>query len=284
MRLLLAIYIFLILSIPVGAYLVSEQKTVTSRASEEIPLPSQKPFPSPSNKPITLPTEELLNALESEIPSPTPSASEPLSPTIATSFGPTLSLKAVLEGRLKDNQVTKLFVGIVEGTLSTNPKFLLNFTIDLPKDGTYGNLSLAGLSVGAKYTALLKGSAQLAQSVEFTMSPNVSNLNSGQAINLFTGDLNDDNTINSADYSIVKGLLGQNSKSSNWNDNTDLNKDGVINTLDLSIVSKNLGKVGASGIWTSPIDKSATPSASTNLPVGSALDGSNSGYWLWIPK
>lgn len=276
LRLLLAVYIFLILSIPVGAYLVSEQKTVTSRASEEIPLPSQKPFPSPPSTPKALPTEELLKTLELE--------SEPPSPTIATSFGPTLSLKAVLEGRPKDNQATKLFVGIVEGTLSTNPKFLLNFTIDLPADGSYGNLSLAGLSVGTKYTALLKGSAQLAQSVEFTMAPNVSNLNSGQAINLFTGDLNDDNTINSADYSIVKGLLGQNSKSSNWNDNTDLNKDGVINTLDLSIVSKNLGKVGASGIWTSPIDKSATPSASTNLPVGSALDGSNSGYWLWIPK
>lgn len=289
LRLLLGLYIFLILSIPVGAYLVSQQRTVVkSSASEEKAKPTIKPSIKPKPTSAAAPkttTSELLNLLESQVPSPSPSssASEPASPTIATSFGPTLSLKVSLEGRPADNQSSKLFVGIVEGSLSTNPKFILNFTVDLPKDGIYTNLSLAGLSVGTKYTALLKGDAQIAASSEFTMSPNISNLNEGQAINLITGDLNEDNTINSSDYSIVQKGLGSTSQSSNWNTLADFNKDGVINTFDLAIVTKNLGQVGASGTWTSPLPQTATPSGSIRLPVGQALDGSTSGYWLWIP-
>lgn len=276
MRLLLGLYVFLILCIPVGAYLVSQQQTIKSRASEASPSASLKSSP----KPITSPAKELLSALESSdfLPSPAPEANT--SPTIATSFGPTLSLKVSLEARPADNQATKLFVGIVEGSLSTNPKFLLNFSVKLPSDGTYTNLSLAGLTTGTKYTALIKGAAQIASSVEFTMSPNVTNLNEGLAINLKTGDLNEDNTINSADYSIVKALLGSSKSSSNWNDNVDLNKDGVINTVDLLIVSKNLGQTGASGIWTSPLNKNATPSGSLTQEA----TGSTSGYWIWIPK
>lgn len=276
MRLLLGLYVFLILCIPVGAYLVSQQQTIKSRASEASPSASLKTIP----KPTTSPAKELLSALESSdfLPSPAPEANT--SPTIATSFGPTLSLKVSLEARPADNQATKLFVGIAEGSLSSNPKFLLNFSINLPADGTYANLSLAGLISGTKYTALVKGAAQIASSVEFTMSPNVTNLNEGLAINLKTGDLNEDNTINSADYSIVKALLGTSKSSSNWNDNVDLNKDGVINTVDLLIVSKNLGQTGASGIWVSPLNKNATPSGSLTQEA----TGSTSGYWIWIPK
>lgn len=291
MRLLLAVYIFLILTIPVVSYYISQnQQIVKSRASEEKVQPSLLPQlgPSPTPQATTSAAKELLDLVESENlspnQSPSPLPSEASSPTIATSFGPTMSLKVNLEGRPAANQATKLFVGIVEGQLTANPKFLLNFSVNVGADGNYSNLSLAGLSVGSKYTALVKGSAQLAQSVEYVMSPNVTNLNDGQAISLLAGDLNEDNTVNSSDYAIVKNLLGQTSKSPSWNDNIDLNKDGVINTLDLSIVSKNLGKTGASGVWTSPLNKNATPSASINLPVGSALDGSTSGYWIWIPR
>lgn len=282
-RLVLGVYIFILLSIPVGTYLVSQNQNIKSSASEQ---KSPKPKVVVSPKPTTPPAKELLDSsqkaaspdLTATSPSPSPASSE-----IATSFGPTLSSKVALEGRPTGNQTTRLFVGIAEGTLTTNPKFLLSFTIDLPASGQYSNLSLAGLNPGTRYTALLKGSAQIATSSAFTMSPTVTNLGSGEPLTLLSGDLNDDNVVNSADYSIAKAAFGAFSRSSNWNGNADFNKDGIINAFDLSVIIKNIGKVGASGAWTSPIPKTASPSASlTGPPIGGPLD--EPGYWIWIPS
>lgn len=283
-RLVLGVYVFLILCIPVGAYLVSQQQTVRSRASEGTPSATIKPLSKPKTTSASSSAQQLLSQFEADLlPSSSPISTadtlETSSPTIATSFGPTLSLKVTLEGRPADNQAVKLFVGIIEGALTSNPKFILNFSLDLPANGSYTNLSLAGLTSGSTYTALIKGAAQIASSSEFTMSPNVTNLNSGSAINLTTGDLNEDNTINTADYSIIKAILGTSQTSSNWNSNADLNKDGVINLLDLLIVSNNLGKTGASGVWTSPLN---TATASGGLTEEAR--GGTTGYWVWIPN
>lgn len=268
-KLLVGLYIFLILSIPLGAYLASQTQIFKSKASEPGRTNLTTKPPSLSGPAATEPT-----------PSPTPS-----SPEIAASFGPTLSLKAVLEGRAANNQATKLFIGILEGTLTSNPKFLLNFTIDLPASGEYSNLSLAGLNPGAQYTALLKGSAQIATASAFIMSPTVSSLNGGKAINLLAGDLNEDNVINSSDLTIVQKAYGAKNNSANWNENADFNKDGIINSFDLALVSKNLNKTGASGAWISPVSNIASPSASLiqSPPIGSP-DNSSGGYWIWIPK
>lgn len=279
-RLLLGVYIFIVISIPVGAYLVSQNQTYKSSASESKQPPkivksTPKPISSPSSNSAA---QDLLNLSQ---PSPNPnSSSEPPSPTLATSFGPTLSLKVSLDGRPKDNQSTKLFVGISEGSLSSNPKFLLSFTIDLPKDGAYSNLSLAGLNAGTKYTALLKGSAQIATSSAFIMSPTVTNLNDGEAIYMLTGDLNEDNIINSSDYTIARKAYGATSTSANWNENADFNKDGIINLFDLAIINKNLSQTGDSGTWTSPIPKTASPSGTLATQASSAIGG----YWIWVPK
>lgn len=276
-RLLLAVYIFIILSIPVGAYLASQTQIFKSKASGSQDTKVVKSTPTPAAKPTTSPAKELLSLSESDLssspssPSPTPT---PASPTIATSFGPTLSLKASLEGRRVSKQATKLFVGIVEGVLASNPKFLLSFSVDLPDNGTYSNLSLAGLSPGTKYTALLKGKAQIATSSAFVMSPKVTNLNDGQTLTMLTGDLNEDNAVTAADLSIAQSGKKE----------ADFNQDGVVNAFDFAIITKNLGQIGASGVWTSPLPKVATPSAGLALPVGSAVDGSTFGYWLWIPK
>lgn len=288
-RLLLGMFIFIILSIPVGAYLVSQSQIYSSKASEPKLTKLTKSIPTPSASPVSS-AKQLLSISESNLsssPTPTPSSS---SPSIATSFGPTLSLKAVLEGRPVANQATKLFVGIVEGTLLANPKFLLSFTLDLPSDGSFGNLSLAGLSPGRGYSALLKGAAQIATSSAFIMSPTVTNLNDGQPIHMPSGDLNEDNVINSADYNLAQKALGATPTSANWNKLADLNTDGKVNVFDLAQISKNLGKEGASGAWTSPLPKVSTPAASlTQSAIGSALIESGSpdntgGYWLWIPK
>lgn len=284
-RLILGAYIFLILTIPVGAYLVSQYQTVKSTAKEQ---KSTKPIAKVTPKPTTSPAKELLNASQKSTSkdataSPTPSAS----PTTATSYGPTLSFKVILEGSPQDNQATRMFVGIAEGSLSSNPKFLLSFTVDLPASGEYSNISLAGLNSGSNYTALLKGSTQIATSSAFVMSPNATNLNGGQPLNMLSGDLNDDNVINSADYSLAQKALGSNPKSSNWNANADLNKDGVINTFDLAIIAKNIGRIGATGAWTSPIPKTATSSASLNNsipPIGGPPSQDGNGHWIWVPK
>lgn len=280
-RLLLGVYIFVLLSMPIGAYLVSESQTIKSRASEQ---KNTKPVAPVTPKPTVSPARMLLNlsqkASDSPLSSPTP---VPSSPAVVTSFGPTLSLAVTLEGRPKNNQAAKVFVGIAEGTITQNPKFLLSFTIDVPASGQYSGLSLAGLDPGSSYTALIKGPAQIANSTSFTMSPAVTNLNNGEPVTLTSGDLNEDNVVNSADYSIAQKAVGATSKSMRWNENADLNKDGTINAFDLSIISKNMGKTGASGAWTSPIPKTATPSASLNSPSLGSPQG-ESGHWIWIPK
>lgn len=283
-KLLLGVYVFILVSIPMGSFLASQYRTtVKSSAFEQ---KGTKPTLQIPPKPSISPARQLLNASQQTaadaVVTATPSP-EPLSPTIATSYGPTLSLKVTLEGRPNNDQTTKLFVGIAEGILTTNPKFVLSFSVDIPTSGDYSNLSLAGLNPGSTYTALLKGSSQIAKSVTFTMSPAMTNLNDGQSINLISGDLNEDNVVNNADLTIAQKAIGTTSKSSNWNENADLNKDGVINIFDLGIISKNIGQTGDSGVWTSPIPKAATSSTSLSSPPVGGPDNS-SGYWLWLPK
>lgn len=289
LRIILGVYIFLILSIPLGAYFVSQyQTTFKGRAQESktdevktITQPPKTQTATPSAKQVQNLSEQVLEKLgKTPTSSPTPTSGA-TSPQIATSFGPTLSGKVLLEGRPKDNQATRLFIGIVEGMVGQKPKFLLSFIVDVPQSGEFANLSLAGLTTGSSYSALLKGATQIATSSAFALAPTETKLNGGNPIFNLSGDLNEDNIINISDYSIVKALLGVTTGSKNWNDNADFNKDGVINSFDLAIITKNLGKVGASGAWISPIPKTATGSA--NLPVGSSLDGSSDGYWIWVP-
>ena len=281
-RLLLGVYLFVLLSIPIGAYLASQNQVIKSRASEQ--KPTKPPIQTPA-KTITNPAKELLTATESDSGQEASDAANPedSSPTIASAFGPTLALKVALQGRPRGNYTTKLFIGIVEGTLTVNPKFLLSFSVDLPASGEYSNLSLAGLTQGTAYTALLKGSTQIATSSAFTVTPTVTNLNGGEPLTLTTGDLNEDNVINSADYSIVKKVLGTTIGSGNWNESADFNQDGIINTFDLSLITKNMGQAGASGAWTSPIPKTATSSAALTQPSTGGPLGS-SGHWIWVPN
>lgn len=285
-KLMLGVFIFILLSIPVGSYLVSQNQTFKSKASEQAsPAPSLQIPPKPSISPA----KELLTTAEKEVleeeeatPSPSPSPS-PSSPEVATSYGPTLSFKAKIEGRPDTNQATRLFVGIMEGLLTANPKFLLSFTVDLPAGGEYSNLSLAGLNPGTQYTALLKGSNQIATSSAFTMAPAISNLNAGEPLFLMIGDLNDDNVVNSADYSIALKAFGTTAQSSGWNENIDFNADGIINSFDMGMITKNMGQAGASGAWTSPIPKVATASAGLSGPPAGSPEGP-SGHWIWVPN
>lgn len=293
-KLLLGAFVFLLLSIPVGAYLASQTQVFKSKASEQAsPAPTlqvpPKPSLSPAKKLLTAAEEATIKEEESALsasPAPSPSASpSSSSPEIATNYGPTLAFKVKIEGRPQGQENTKLFVGIMEGLLTANPKFLLSFTVDLPASGEYANLSLAGLNSGTQYTALLKGSNQIATSSAFTMAPAVSNLNGGEPLTLLVGDLNDDNVVNTADYSLALKAYGATSGSANWNENVDFNSDGAINSFDLSLITKNMGQSGASGAWTSPIPKVATSSATLTQPTaGGPLPDGSKGHWIWVPN
>lgn len=201
-------------------------------------------------------------------------------------FGPSMSFKINLEGRPQNNQSSKVFVGIAVGTPSNNPQFLLSYLVNIPVDGSYSKLSLAGLSQGSTYTAYFKGPAQLATSSAFTVRPIDNDLG---LQSMKSGDLNEDNLINEQDYLIIKSSAGSNPTSERWNPNFDINLDGVINNLDIAFVIKNLNMVGASGPWYSKLGiGSATQSAILNTPANiggpqEASKASQPGYWMWVP-
>lgn len=287
-RLFLSVYITLILSIPIGAYIISQDSEKKPSYQDKLILKqtiTQGPISSP-------PTKSVQGVSKTLAEEPIPTA-EP-SPAVATLFGPTLNFKVQIEGRGKDNQTGRFFIGILEGALKTNPKFLLSYTLNLPASGEFSGLSLAGLETGTVYTAILKGPAQIATSSAFTLSPTTTTLNSGNPIFLTSGDLNEDNVINTSDYSFIRNILGASEGSSNWNENADFNKDGIINTFDAGIIVKNLGKTGASGAWISSTQAlggtsneatpSALPSGSAEQPIQTKSPDGSKGYWIWVPK
>ncbi|QQG43114.1 MAG: dockerin type I repeat-containing protein [Candidatus Daviesbacteria bacterium] len=274
-KIILAVYVFLILSIPLGAYMASQQQNVSSKASD-------KKVTKQATNSANLSALDALKNLSQKVATSSSLDSdsgltkiEESTSSSAISFGPTLNLKLILEGRPPNNQTAKVFVGIAEGSPVNSPKYLLSFTIDLPASGLFSGLSMAGLTTGTGYSAYIKGPAQIATSSAFTLNPSATDLNSGQALTLLSGDLNDDNSINSADFAIAKGLYGTTTTSNNWNDNVDLNKDGIINSADLAYIIKNLGTTGQSGVWQS------TPTG--GLSQGGPEASRSGGYWLWMP-
>lgn len=258
-KLFFGIYIFVILAIPVLAYLYSQQniKTDTSKNKSQAIRSNYEPITKgPHSSTISknfqgVPKIDVLGETTVALtPTPEPSRITPL-------FGPTLSFKVRFEERPKDNQSGRLFIGILAGEASINPRFLLSYTIDLPASGKFEGVSLAGLDVGSNYTAVLKGPAQIATATTFILSPANTNLNSGSEVILLSGDLNEDNVIDSRDLSIIQKSLGSTEKSLNWNENADFNKDGKINAFDAGVIIKNLHKTGDSGPWAF-IDKKST--------------------------
>ncbi|MDO8618912.1 MAG: hypothetical protein Q7R49_03100 [Candidatus Daviesbacteria bacterium] len=282
----LGIYVFLVISIPIGAYLASQQQTVKSRANEVSNKIEGSVGPTIAT---TSAQQEIKNLLASgsATPSPTPSPSA----TVIVSYGPTLGFKLSLEGRPSGTQGSKVFVGITAGlNTGSQQSYLLSFTVDLPDTGEYSGISLAGLDVGSQYTAFIKPTAQIATSSAFIMTPATSTLNSGQALNFLTGDLNQDNVINTADYNIAKASYGTTPGVENWNPVADFNLDGVINNYDLAYITKNMGQTGSSGPWQSTPQTGGVPgniggeSSASALPNATVGPNGKPGYWLWVPQ
>lgn len=298
-------FIIILISIPASFMLVSKtqilkssaqetKKTTTSQTVDSKPVTKAKEVPATNT--LAELNKLISGSQQGATPAATPSTITPTPTDVQLGFGPTLSVKIALEGRKTGNQQSsKVFVGISSGTVTIKPTYLLTYTVDFPDSGLFRGLSLAGLNPGSVYTAYVKGPSQIDSASTFTMAPTESSLNSDQALTLTSGDLNEDNTINTTDYTIAKSLYGATKSSAAWNERADLNADGIINNLDLGVIMKNLGKTGASGIWAStpPV---ATQSGGLNIrlntggpasPIdtnqGGEPDPNKGGYWMWVP-
>ncbi len=97
------------------------------------------------------------------------------------------------------------------------------------------NISLNKLPSGT-YDLRVKAPGYLARKIESVTWPAETET---EIKELLAGNLQDeDNEINSLDWSIMNGLWGS------ADPKADINQDGLINTLDWSIMNKNWGKVG----------------------------------------
>lgn len=299
----LAGFLLILISIPFSFSLAKESQIfrswasglkTTSTTTQTVSGTVTKPRSVPSSSPLT----DLQKALQG-INDSSSSASPPPTPEVDLAFGPTLNLRVSIEGRPANTQSGKVFIGIASNSTTIPPAYILTFTVDMPDSGIFKGISLAGLNPGSVYTAFVKGASQIDTASTFTMIPTETNLGSGEPLTLISGDLNEDNTINSADYTIARNLYGNTPSSGNWNSRADFNKDNVINNYDLAIITKNMGKTGASGTWISS-PRSSTPSASLNtkpnvggpptnfgdLLLSSSPSASTSptgGYWIRVP-
>lgn len=295
--LILGGFLLIVAAIPFTAVLIKQTQIFKSQASEiKVASSSASKVISkevtqegPKEIPKTSTLEELSKLIQpSPSISPAKSSSGNFSELISTltptpyvnlGFGPTLNLSINTQGRPALKQAIRTFVGLGNNTPTINPTYILTFTIDFSEDGIFRGLSLAGLNPGSTYSVYIKGPGQIDSAASFVMSPTESTVNSGQPILLLSGDLNDDNIVNSADYTIAKNLYGTTPESRTWNRNADFNRDNIINTYDLGYLLSNMGEIGASGTWFSPPPQAT----SSGTPASGGPASPSGGYWMWVP-
>ncbi len=254
------IYLTLMISIPVGLVLYRNSQTNNFNKLADINPKTEVQAGQDQN--------DKLDNINKLLTTPTPS--------LNSDTGPTLSLTIKVEGYPIKDQSAEMFVGIGQGSPTVKPIYLLSYTISVPSSGQFSGISLAGLDNGSTYTAYIKGPSQIDKAISFTISGGNVVLNNNLPIDLISGDLNEDNTIDDKDLSLIKGILGTKAKDPGFNPHADMNKDQIINTIDLGYVLKNKGKIGDSGVWFSVPQGSA---------LGISIEASGSGsYIIHLPK
>lgn len=295
-RIIIAGILILTLLIPTGTYVMSlRYKTQSSAQEYNFPVTSSKPEATSSSR-----LKEALDRLNNSSgeSAGTQTTTETGGDGLTDSqliLGPSLSFSVIIQGRPLDNQSTKAFLGIAIGNPTNRPNYLLSFMVNIPASGSFEGISLSGLDEGQTYTAYLKGQSQIATSSSFVVKATPANL---AALNLLTGDVNEDNVIDNSDYNLVKAAIGATPNSSKWNGLYDFNLDNIINSWDLNMVLYNLGKIGASGAWYSysPITTASTSAIPKTSSIGSISaeitpgiqtspsPSSHPGYWMWVPN
>lgn len=306
-RLIIAAIIAITILIPTGAYVMSLRFKTQSQAQEyNVPVTQSKTEATTSSK-----LKEALDRLN-QTQNQTSGGSNDVTSgaqtttqtgtddnTVSVSdaqlvLGPVLGFSLILQGRPLDNQSTKAFLGIAQGQPTTKPSYLLSFMVTIPASGSFDGISLSGLNTGSTYTAYIKSGAQIATSSAFVVKTTPTNLG---ALNLLTGDVNEDNVIDILDYNLVKTAIGLTPSSPTWNPLYDFNLDNIINSWDLSIILANLNKIGASGAWYSYTPVATASAYSSGGPTTQELekgtqgkkDGpalrspGEGGYWMRVP-
>ena len=75
------------------------------------------------------------------------------------------------------------------------------------------------------------------------------------------GDANGDGTVNSADLTTIKSVMGDASTNSNYNFDADVNRDGIINKTDVRLAEENMGaSTIVSPVVSVNLDPNADPS------------------------
>lgn len=264
----------LIVLIPTTSYFIAQSRTRTKTNASGNAKFTPLPVTSPLEVPKTNGKQSLSDLTGQDLNSGSTET------TVAPLLGPTMDFKIIIEARPAVDQSGKVFVGIASGEPSLSPKYLLSFVVNVPASGEYKGLSLSGLEEGSTYTAYLKGPAQIATASAFVINPTPTNLGT---FNLITGDVNEDNVIDSSDYDILKASIGTTPGSPLWNSLLDFNLDKIVNTLDLSYISKNMSRTGDSGVWYSkPPVSTQSGTLIENVPgnVGAPASG---GFWMWFP-
>lgn len=283
-KIMIGVFAALTILIPTGSYVISQ--SINKPQETPVEFGTQFPVTSPKEVPKDAPQSKLEKDVKEATASENPITVNPTSADNATLYlAPAIGFKIILQGRPESDQTSKVFLGIASGQPTTNPKYLLSFVLNVPASGIVKDFSLPGLDTGVSFTAYLKGPSQIATASAFVSRNAPIDLGTQS---MLTGDVNDDNIINTSDQELLKSVLGTSTSSPKWNPIYDFNLDQRINTLDLVILTKNMGRIGASGPWMSGIPqatKSATLSGSLNPDTGApGLDlDAEKGYWMWVP-
>ncbi len=109
--------------------------------------------------------------------------------------------------------------------------------------GSQGTFSLTGVPAG-RYALNVKGQQWLAasQNVDLTTA-NVS----GLALRLLAGDANNDNSVDSSDFTVLIGAYNSDATipGSGYDSRADFNNDGSVDSSDFTLLINNFGQVGA---------------------------------------
>lgn len=110
-----------------------------------------------------------------------------------------------------------------------------NIATDTSGRGAITGLELTGLTLGRSYEGLLKGPQHLQKNVTIA---NLQETNTVDFGTLLSGDITNDNAVNSMDIDLWAREL--------WKEESpaDLNGDGTVNSMDLAVLAENLLKEG----------------------------------------
>ncbi|HWA84567.1 MAG TPA: dockerin type I domain-containing protein [Fimbriimonadaceae bacterium] len=115
---------------------------------------------------------------------------------------------------------------------------IATYTITPNADGTF---SIPAPTPGA-YDFAFKASHWLKKSVgNITVTSSGA---TGVSPSLINGDVNGDNQVSLADFSLLNAAYGSTSSSGNWNANADLNGNGGVSLSDFAILRSNYGAIG----------------------------------------